>query len=338
MPEVDEPLLDAADIQGNILPGFRRTQQFFAAFRSGDAAALRTALRLLAPQITPLGAVLPHREARKAAFKSGMAPPMRDDLWLNLALGRNALRILGVTSIEATDLAFRNGMVPSATGDSSSAVLPDGRPNPAHPDHWVVGGPNRPVDLLCIFAGDGHIEQPIADIIAKVEAAGLQCIFRQAAGLLDGDIEHFGFVDGISQPGPRGVTEIDGVRQHITTRYGVPPVDGQEFGKPGQVLTDPGQFLFIDNPDPVIKNGSFLVLRQLTQDVARFYAETDQLAVGLTSQLPAPVSGAELRTRIVGRWPSGQPLMRQIANPDHPENPMALNHFGFADSVAGGGA
>jgi Dyp-type peroxidase family len=147
--------------------------------------------------------------------------------------------------------------------------------------------------------------------------------------LLANGAEHFGFADGISQPGPRGVANIDGELQQVTTRYGVPPQNGREFGKPGQLLVEPGQFVFHDDADAMVHNGSFLVLRRLTQDVPGFYAETDSLAATLSAQLQAPITGPELRARIVGRWPSGQPLMRSNPNPSIPEATMALNHFGF---------
>jgi Dyp-type peroxidase family len=78
-----------------------------------------------------------------------------------------------------------------------------------------------------------------------------------------------------------------------------------------------------------VRNGSFLVLRRLTQDVAAFYRDTDLTAQQLTGQLTQPITGAQLRTRIVGRAPSGQPLMRPVADPTVPEDMLALNHFGF---------
>jgi Dyp-type peroxidase family len=115
----------------------------------------------------------------------------------------------------------------------------------------------------------------------------------------------------------------------VTTRYGVPPQNGREFGKPGQLLANPGQFVFFDDADAAVRNGSFLVLRRLTQDVGGFYAETDTMAAALRVKLQSPMTGEELRAHIVGRWPSGQPLMRSIPDPTKPEDMMAVNHFGF---------
>jgi Dyp-type peroxidase family len=221
-------------------------------------------------------------------------------------------------------------MVPARTGDCSNPLRADGTPNVAHPRNWVVGRPDQPVDLLCIFAADADIEGASAELVAAIEQAGLERIYTERGEILPGDIEHFGFVDGISQPGVRGFVEIDGERRYVTTRYGVPPLDGRDYGKPGQLLADADQFLFAEDDEAPLRNGSFLVLRRLTQDVEAFHADTDRLAETLSGQFGRPISGAQLRDRIVGRQASGQPLMRPIADSAKPESALAQNHFQFA--------
>ena len=101
--------------------------------------------------------------------------------------------------------------------------------------------------------------------------------------------EHFGFKDGVSQPGIRGL-----LSQHpdifFTLRCLEPSAAGDvEFSKPGQPLVWPGQFVLgypsTDGtsgstggsvPAPAItpswaKNGAFLVFRRLKQNVAAFH-------------------------------------------------------------------
>ncbi|HEX5261889.1 MAG TPA: hypothetical protein VFW13_00065 [Phenylobacterium sp.] len=324
-----EPALDALDIQGNIVPGFHRNQQLFVALQADEPKTLKAGLRLLEKHVTCLSTTLSHRAARKLAFRAGQAPPTRDDLWLNIGLGSAALQSLGVNAPHDRDLAFQAGMIPSRTGDCSADTLADGSPNLAHPKHWRVGGPNARIDLLCIFAADADIEAASAPLLAVLRAAGLRVIYQELAALLDNGVEHFGFVDGISQPGPMGTVVVDGAVQPVTTRYGVPTLDGRDYGKPGQMLVDPAQFVFAPHEAPDLRNGSYLVLRRLTQDVVGFYSETDTLAATLTGQLAQPITGDQLRARIVGRWPSGQPLMRAVPDPMVPENQMALNHFRF---------
>src|SRR5262249_9398078 len=117
--------------------------------------------------------------------------------------------------------------------------------------------------------------------------------------------EHFGFRDGVSQPGIRGLT----ARQN--------PADGNQ-GLPGQDLLWPGQFVFgypaqddeddkAKGPEPVMaypwmRNGAYMVFRRLEQKVPEFRKfVTDQSAhLGVDAEL--------LAARMVGRWRSGAPL------------------------------
>jgi hypothetical protein len=41
--------------------------------------------------------------------------------------------------------------------------------------------------------------------------------------------------------------------------------------------------------------------------------------------------GGVVRARIVGRWPSGQPLMRPVSDPDPSESNLTTNYFDFAN-------
>jgi Dyp-type peroxidase family len=335
----EEPELDALDIQGNVLPGFRRNEQMFVAFSAPDRQRLSVALRALAPLVTSMATALSHRQERKLAFAAGQKARTRPDVWLAVALGANALESLGASDIVGLDDAFPIGPLASRTGDPTQATLPDGSPNPGHRSHWVVGARNEPVDLLLIFAHDTDVSRAAASTLAQVsDVLGVAPVYKEVARLLSGDIEHFGFRDGISQPGVRGNVKIEGVLVPITTRYGVPPRDGVEYGKPGQPLLGPGQFLTGMPGSPEagaglpreFANGSFLVFRRLTQDVKAFYEDTDAMAAELSSRSGHALSGADLRARIVGRFPSGAALMRHDSEPLTVDSPFALNHFEYA--------
>jgi hypothetical protein len=99
--------------------------------------------------------------------------------------------------------------------------------------------------------------------------------------------EHFGFDDGVSQPGPRGRAS-DRPGDHITDRHIDPGQVPQSllYGYPGQDLVWPGEFVLgypATGPDPLLpgpvalaqppwtRNGSFLVYRRLRQDVGLFW-------------------------------------------------------------------
>ncbi len=118
--------------------------------------------------------------------------------------------------------------------------------------------------------------------------------------------EHFGFLDGISQPGIRGLTRPS------------KPIYRPNEGLAGQDLLWPGEFVFGypgQHPDdpvkpgqpppmaaPWMKNGSFMVFRRLEQKVPEFRRFVAERAarLGIDREL--------LAARMVGRWKSGAPL------------------------------
>jgi Dyp-type peroxidase family len=157
--------------------------------------------------------------------------------------------------------------------------------------------------------------------------------------------EHFGFLDGISQPGLRGRASEDAT-DVLTARQNL--ADPGE-GKPGQDLVWPGEFVFgypgqvgsRDGLEPGgdasfdgagspqvpawASDGSFLVFRRLGQDVFRFHRFLREEGMRLR------MSPAAVGARLVGRWPSGAPLMRAPAadDPTLADNDCANNHFWF---------
>lgn len=290
---------------------------------------------------------LGHRDERKLAFLSKKAAPLRDDLWLNIALGPRATSALGVDGMDGLDddsLSFANGMTPGATtGDAFTPTVPDGSPNPASRAHWKMGATDQPVDLLLIFANDGGVQAASAPMVKHItHALGAPPVYDEMGRLLEGEIEHFGFRDGISQPGVLGNIMHNGVERPITTRYGVPPAHGIDFGKPGQPLVWPGQFL-TGQPsfegDSValpaeLTNGSFLVVRRLRQHVREFYEDTSALAQQLSASTSQPLDGDRMRALIVGRFPRGAALMRHDQEPPDDDDIHNINYFAFADALS----
>jgi Dyp-type peroxidase family len=118
--------------------------------------------------------------------------------------------------------------------------------------------------------------------------------------------EHFGFLDGISQPGIRG----------LTTKSN--PMQKPDKGLPGQDLLWPGEFVFGypgqdkddmvkagPRPDmvaPWLRNGSFMVFRRLEQKVPEFRRLVAEQATRLA------MDPELLAARMVGRWKSGAPM------------------------------
>ena len=281
---MNEPLLTADDIQGNIAPGFGKQYQLFVSLKLHEATAGRWLLKALLPAVTPMSEVYHQVQQRKQYLSEGKTPP--DDLhttWLNLAISAAGLRLFGRTEIEPLDSSFRKGMaaLSGTLGDPRQAQI-NGQPNPGHKDHWLVGGPENEGDLLIIIAADtvDQLEQQenwLHGIIHATE--GVEIIHTDKGERLPGDKEHFGFKDGISQPGVRGLVPTE-PPEPLTTRYLTAQAkSGPEFGRPGQPLIWPGQFILgyprqsktdyraalpvpTDIP-PLARNGSFLVYRRL---------------------------------------------------------------------------
>jgi Dyp-type peroxidase family len=341
-----EPLLDADDIQGHIIPGYSDADLLLLAVQGNDLQSLKKLLKDLINSptgVTTMRSAFGIRSSRKL-FLQGLGPEPDDPLRLNLALTRQGLDRLGLDSTKGLDPSFDNGMKGISTGDPKQANRADGSPEPAHPSRWEVGGA-KIFDLLIIVACKRNIRERSNPIKTMVNgASGIKIIYEEFGEDLPNNTEHFGFVDGISSPGIYGEFEDNGRKIPITTRYGVPGANGFEFGKPGQPLVWPGNFIvgapnFEGDPgedvDDLFKNGSFLVFRRLRQDVAAFHEDTNAMAdklaaAGITQSDGKLIDGTALRATIVGRQQNGQPLMRPAS-----ETPsqMTINHFFYANKT-----
>ena len=145
--------------------------------------------------------------------------------------------------------------------------------------------------------------------------------------------EHFGFRDGISQPGIRGLTRRSR------------PQREPDQGLPGQDLIWPGEFVFgyptqrpddVHRPGPAVplptawaRNGSFMVFRRLEQLVPEFHRFIAAHAAAL--EIGADLLGA----RLFGRWQSGAPLERAPLRDDIAlaNDKLRNNDFDYGDDA-----
>ncbi len=257
---------------------------------------------------------------------------------LQIAFSAEGLRALGLKEsiIEGFSDEFITGM---AGDENRSRRLGDVGGNA--PKHWKWGGDaaQTPHVLLLLYA---HPEK--ADIQAwrkKVEDE----YFSQAFQLLSqlptqhhtGETEPFGFIDGISQP-TIDWTCRQNTDQHERDRYSNLLAIGEmvlgyrnEYGQyTARPLIDPKNDQFAaDLPnaedEPSLKdfgrNGTYLVLRQLNQDVPGFWKFLDKV----TNTEPA--KREQLAASMVGREREGTPLIVEhipgVSRKDHG------NHFAF---------
>jgi cytochrome P450/deferrochelatase/peroxidase EfeB len=161
--------------------------------------------------------------------------------------------------------------------------------------------------------------------------------------------EPFGFADGISQPLIKGTrkwyedqNELHGVEAgemilgYPDNRGFYPPtpqVTAKQDAKDDLPLVPSAlparwpQFggEWVNAPRDLGRNGSFLVIRQLEQDVAGFNAYLEQSAAKLRDAWPdLNITADWLAAKMVGRWKDGTSLVR---NPGGTERPVIDNDF-----------
>jgi Dyp-type peroxidase family len=350
----DEPLLKIDDIQGDILAGFRKdhVRLVFFQFSDSTAAALKKWLASFASEISTARQVAGFNTLfRTMRDQLGREPEELSVLWRNVAFTSQGLKkLIGVTEVaKFVDAAFRNGAEARSTviGDPS-----DGSPGDAA--GWVIGSGQKIPDALVIIAADDRDD-------ADAEAAKLQSeIAPFVAGpphVEEGQVrsadpghEHFGYKDGISQPGVRG-KKPDGT--YFTPRFlDTTDPNFPYYAAPGQPLVWPGEFLLNlekqkgNNTDPLewrkvvdapewATNGSYLVFRRLQQDVLAFNDLVEQVHSALIADASFSNTSLELAgAMLIGRFKSGCPLMRSTTDDQAlADDVYAANNFLFAEDT-----
>jgi Dyp-type peroxidase family len=327
----DERLKDSEEIQGNILAAFKNPNQLFMFVNFGnDQAAARQWLRRLTERVATTRDVAAHNhEYRRLKERYGRARlramPEARRAWTGVGLTSWGLVTLHPEL--AADLAayeaFWRGPLGEGTDEHGNRTAPAvvlGDQEQSDPRNWVVGGPDQPpVDALVTIAADdqdllqARLDEELAALkvgkdhelrVVEVRQPDGSTSPGQWGATLQGDnggIEHFGFKDGVSQPGIRGFTgeEVRNGRLEDRDRPGSPIIATGEFvlgyaGERGSYLRGP-------RPDPPewMRDGSFQVFLRLTQDVAGWLEEMERLGTALSE---------DVATKVIGRRRDGTPL------------------------------
>ena len=295
--------VEAADVQGLLARGYGKLPHAcYLLLRAEDAAGARAWLAELIAQITPATAAPPEKAVQVAFTHAGLA-----------ALGLP----------EATRHGFSAEFIAGMTGPHRSRFLGD--EGDSDPQAWSWGGPGSPqvhaVLLLYALAAD-PLERLLERHRQRAATHGVRELQRLSTSVLS-DREHFGFVDGISQPAIQGMHEggsplqtvragefILGYRNeygHHTPRPLVDPTHPAAALLPADVEGAPGRDFG--------RNGSYLVMRQLRQDVVAFR----QTLAARTRNPDGSANRAaceRLAAQMVGRWPDGVPLVKAPHAPD----------------------
>ncbi|WEJ08450.1 Dyp-type peroxidase [Sinorhizobium prairiense] len=261
---------------------------------------------------------------------------------LHVALTAGGLRRIGLSNeaLETFPAEFLAGM----SGDESRARRL-GDVGSSAPSSWAWGdAPDSTLDAIVILYAESGT---LADWRRTIETAGFAAGFRLVqelrTGIMDG-YEPFGFPDGLSQP------EIDWHQRQARDRrdeyrYRNTIAPGEfvlgytnEYG-----LVSDRPFVSADaDPAGLLRsfagdsrrdlggNGSYLVIRQLEQDVQGFWQYLEKVA--------GPGDAAtRLAERMVGRTRAGAPLapVRISDTAASSAEKQALNDFDFDDDPEG---
>lgn len=327
--------IDETAIQGDVLIGLQKTAEVFSFFTIVDVPQFRVDLDNIVDEVADLRTT---RIYEKNVQTNGNPGNMNLDK-MNIAFTFNGLKALGLfTDADRKDPkldpSFTQGQraVAATLGDDLKLWLPvyandavihgvilmaSWRKDPAQALAAATDESNRFIQVLQKSVRLIHTEP------GKVRSG------TDAAGVNQLGHEHFGFADGVSQPGVEGLTTPDN-----------PQNPSQGF--PGQDLVKPGEFVFGNTyakevpggspaitavpPRPWMTNGSYMVFRRLNQDVGGFHAYVNDSWHGLAS------GPDQFAARMIGRWPNGSPLVRnpQQSNPNESEkSPEIDNDFDF---------
>lgn len=311
-------VFDAADVQGNILRGYRKPHVRYLVLEVADRIAARS---WLAASTSGGGDGVPQ-------ITTSDWGPKKPDTCFNIGLTYEGLRALGTPSpsLETFPNEFIEGM--------NARALKLGDVGVSAPETWPApfDAPTRIHLIATIYADEvAQLDQVEQRALADGKAFTLLgardgCAFRN-------DYVHFGYRDNIMQPRFEEV--------HDPQRY----ADGQPMAPLGTVLLGyptnfEGLTWRVPQPNALGHNGTFNAFRVLEQHVAGFEQYLDRAATDLlrhpkVDELLPPGAEAKIgqalsiegasrhaalrevvAANLCGRWRDGTPLASSADAPD----------------------
>jgi deferrochelatase/peroxidase EfeB len=282
-----------------------------------------------------------------------------------------AFTFSGLEKLELPDAAlntfpwdFRDGM----TSPLRTRILADRGANDPWRWQWGRPGTDTNPDLLVMLYATSErmcnrwaavVVRRFGNAFSEIPHPGATIGYRPADGC-----EHFGFADGLSQPAietsprsrkfaERGETDAiiragEFILGYVNER-GQLPVSPSVARVPGSrlpVITKADHTTSGYKPGTVFprldfgRNGSFLVYRQLEQDVFAFDDLIRESVAALGENGPRLADEAPARqwlaAKLVGRWPDGTPLTLEPKKPPTGVHLKTVNDFGYAAEDAHG--
>jgi Dyp-type peroxidase family len=273
--------LETNDIQGIIVRGYSELPAAaFLLIGIQEQKAAKRWIKEIAPGIT-----------------TGVQKPTNNAI--NIAFTLEGLKALGLneTALDSFPMELQDGMI---TKHKQQFLGDYGTSAPAN---WEWGGKDtEPVHfLLMLYAvNDEELNKLYTIHQQQLEPNRLKEIKKLDTTTLVERKEHFGFHDGISQPIIRGLSK-EGI-PHNTLHAG-------EFilGYKNEYDQYPESPVG-NNKNDLGKNGSYMVFRQLKQDVGLFWKYMHDVTCFPDGKCNAPEM-IKLASKMTGRWPSGAPLV-----------------------------
>ncbi len=326
-------MVELEEIQSLLIDGFRKySSACYMLFQVNDAKLAKNWL-----------------QGMQSYLAYGVKPS--DEWCINLAFSYPGLEKLGLQStlLSKFPTVFSEGMVSTYRqrilgdiGDSS-------------PECWQWGYGESAVDLLfLVFArNDGLLVKQANKVKQEAKKSGVNWLKTLHTEKLPENKEHFGFRDGISQPKMSGVNgEVDSngadSKDSIAPGEFILGYPNEHQGSVNRLTvsaaSDPSHMLpGVDGLDNAAirdfsKNGSYLVFRQLRQNVKAFWDFMAKNASkgGESRRAEDYASAIKLASKMVGRWPSGAPLMKfPDIDPVAVQDKAVLNRFSYKHDPSG---
>ncbi|KAF8625444.1 hypothetical protein AX17_006845 [Amanita inopinata Kibby_2008] len=314
--------LDLNNIQGDILVGLPKKTATNLFFQITNVEQFRKQLNKLIPLITTAEQALKGRQAiedhkRNASHGKHLIPMAG----VNISFSHFGLAKMGINDKNLIDSAYLNGqrLDAESLGDKGTGTGPTFEPDWLPPFKQEIHG-------LIIFTGDSHntVDAKMRNVLEifgiGTPAQSISEVTRIAGDVRPGQFaghEHFGFLDGISNP---AVTGFD-----TNPKPGPPPV------LPGVMLFGRDGDANAASRDPWMLDGSFLAFRylfQLVPEFDKFLEDNSVMVPGLSKEEGKELLGA----RLIGRWKSGAPidLTPFDDDPKIATNDERNNNFSFA--------
>jgi Dyp-type peroxidase family len=304
------PGLDLDQIQGDVLIGLQKIVERFVFFEIKDVVQFKALLRRRIAHRVTTSRIVQLREFQLQNHKNQGQTTILPIVGVNLGFTKDGIGKL-LPAADLQDPSFKNG------ARSQAAALNDPVDAQGNPSTWVAQFLNAVVDGVFLITGGTKtaVDDEAAELLS-ILGSTVAVSYDESGNVrpgLEAGHEHFGWLDGVSQPGVVG----------LVTPF------------PGQRLLDPGLFAFgygvtSKPPLPWMSNGSFMVFRRLKQLVPEFtqYLLTQGQSLGMDPVL--------LGARVVGRWKSGAPVVLTPSQDDSTmgPDPERNNNFDFSDDQA----